>query len=154
MLDSDRAGLRARLTPTGEDIHVAYQALKEEIQSSLGSGPNPRGKTILRSVTDLFVNRADDYSDEQVEVFDDVMHCLLDYTEHDARVELSDAACDGHTRARQSCADVAKGQGPSRVHTHTAAIVCHGRRPRTEFVKQGNPDRAMMIAKRPFINKW
>jgi hypothetical protein len=57
------------------------QALKEEIQSSLGAGPSPRGKSILRSVTDLFVNRASDYSDEQVEVFDDVMHYLLDYTE-------------------------------------------------------------------------
>ena len=65
------------------------QALKVEIETSLGPGPSERGQNVLRSVTDLFVNRADDYSDEQMAVFDDVMHCLLDHTEHSAKVELS-----------------------------------------------------------------
>jgi uncharacterized protein (DUF2336 family) len=65
------------------------QNLKVEIENSLGPGPSERGNTILRSVTDLFVDRAEAYSDDQVEVFDDVMQCLLDHTERHAKVELS-----------------------------------------------------------------
>ncbi len=62
-------------------------------------------------MTDLFVNRAGDYSDEQVEVFDDVMHCLLDHTEHDARIELSGRLAEAPARAGKCCAYAAEGQG-------------------------------------------
>ena len=65
------------------------QSLKTAIETKLGLGPSERGQIVLRGVTDLFVNRAEDYSDEQVAVFDDVMQCLLDHAEHTAKVELS-----------------------------------------------------------------
>src|SRR3954451_18015136 len=43
----------------------------------------------LRRVTDLFLNGAVDYSDEQVALFDDVFHCLLRHIEASAKALLA-----------------------------------------------------------------
>ena len=43
----------------------------------------------LRRVTDLFLNGAVDYSDEQIGLFDDVFQCLMDHIETSARALLS-----------------------------------------------------------------
>jgi uncharacterized protein (DUF2336 family) len=129
------------------------QALKEEIQSSLGAGPSPRGKSILRSVTDLFVNRASDYSDEQVEVFDDVMHCLLDYTEHDARIELSGRLAGVPRAPTNVVRTLLKDKDPAVSTPLLLQSTAVSDVDLTEFVKNGTNEQAMMIAKRPFINK-
>jgi uncharacterized protein (DUF2336 family) len=129
------------------------QALKEEIQTSLGSGPSPRGQTILRSVTDLFVNRASDYSEEQVEVFDDVMHCLLDYTEHNARIELSGRLATAPRAPANVVRTLLKDKDPavsSPILSKSASVTDLDL---TDFVKHGSQEQAMMIARRPFINK-
>jgi uncharacterized protein (DUF2336 family) len=129
------------------------QALKEEIQSSLGSGPNPRGTSILRSVTDLFVNRANDYSDEQVEVFDDVMQCLLDYTEHDARIELSGRLATAPRAPAKVVRTLVKDKDPavSSPILSQSAFVSDG--DLTELAQNGSLEQAMTIAKRPYINR-
>ena len=44
----------------------------------------------LRRVTDLFIYAANDYSDEQIDVFDDVFRCLIRHIETSAKVLLSE----------------------------------------------------------------
>ena len=46
--------------------------LLDELQSALSHGTVARRVETLRRVTDLFVNGAVDYSDEQIALFDDV----------------------------------------------------------------------------------
>src|SRR4029079_19364 len=43
----------------------------------------------LRRVTDLFINGAVDFSDEQVGLFDDVFQCLIEHIETSAKTLLS-----------------------------------------------------------------
>jgi len=50
--------------------------LLDELQTTLAHGTVARRVETLRRVTDLFLNGAVDYSDEQIALFDDVFHCL------------------------------------------------------------------------------
>src|SRR3954447_14560509 len=51
--------------------------LLDELQTALAHGTVARRVETLRRVTDLFLNCAVDYSDEQIALFDDVFNCLL-----------------------------------------------------------------------------
>ena len=51
--------------------------LLTELQNALAHGTVARRVETLRRVTDLFLYGVADYSDEQIEVFDDVFHCLI-----------------------------------------------------------------------------
>jgi uncharacterized protein (DUF2336 family) len=64
-------------------------SLITELETTLASGSSPQRRAILRRVTDLFVTNADNYSNEQVAVFDDVMGYLIKKIEQQALVELS-----------------------------------------------------------------
>src|SRR3954471_9081559 len=63
--------------------------LLDELQTTLAHGPVARRVETLRRVTDLFLNGAVDYSDEQVALFDDVFHCLLRHIEASAKALLA-----------------------------------------------------------------
>jgi len=65
-------------------------SLIAELESALNSGTGAQRSDILRRVTDLFVQQADDYSAEQVGLFDDVMGHLIRKIERAALIELSD----------------------------------------------------------------
>src|ERR1700727_2230013 len=52
-------------------------ALLDELETTLASGSSSRGIAILPSVTDLFINGAQRFSEDQIAVFDDVMARLL-----------------------------------------------------------------------------
>ena len=129
------------------------QPLKEEIQSSLGSGPNPRGKLILRSVTDLFVNRADEYSNEQMDVFGDVMHCLLDYTEHDARIELSGRLSAAPRAPTKIVRTLLKDKDPAVASPILSHLSSMSENDLIELAKEGSLEQAMVLAKRPSISR-
>src|ERR1700739_4845840 len=59
------------------------------LQATLAHGTvAPRVET-LRRVTDLFINGAVDYSDDQVALFDDVFQCLIRHIEVSAKALLS-----------------------------------------------------------------
>jgi uncharacterized protein (DUF2336 family) len=129
------------------------QNLKTEIETSLGPGPSARGNTVLRSVTDLFVNRADDYSDEQVSVFDDVMQCLLDHTEHDAKVELSSRLAP-ISRAPAKVVSTLLNDKDPRVSTPMLAKSSSvSDTDLSAIIAAGAAEQLMMIARRPAINK-
>jgi uncharacterized protein (DUF2336 family) len=68
---------------------VAPESLLDELQSTLAHGTVARRVETLRRVTDLFINGAVDYSDEQVELFDDVFQCLIRHIEVSAKALLS-----------------------------------------------------------------
>ena len=64
--------------------------LLDELEATLTSGNIPRRVDILSRVTDLFVNNAQNYSEEQVGVFDDVMARLVNVIENKARAKLAE----------------------------------------------------------------
>ena len=64
-------------------------ALLDELETALGSGTIGRRIDILTRVTDLFINGAERYSEDQVGVFDDVMARLVNAIEAKARAKLS-----------------------------------------------------------------
>jgi len=63
--------------------------LLDELQTALAHGTVARRVETLRRVTDLFLHAADDYSDEQIDLFDDVFRCLMRHIETSAKVMLS-----------------------------------------------------------------
>ena len=63
--------------------------LIDELEAALGSGSISRRIDILTRITDLFLNGAELYSEEQVGVFDDVMARLVNTIETQARAKLA-----------------------------------------------------------------
>jgi uncharacterized protein (DUF2336 family) len=68
---------------------IAPASLLDELQSTLAHGTVARRVETLRGVTDLFINGAVDYSDEQIALFDDVFQCLIDHIETSAKALLA-----------------------------------------------------------------
>src|SRR3954468_23728834 len=68
---------------------TASVELLDELQSALSHGTVARRVETLRRVTDLFLNGAVDYSDEQIALFDDVFQCLMRHIEASARALLA-----------------------------------------------------------------
>src|SRR6195256_2331755 len=63
--------------------------LLDELQTTLAHGTVARRVETLRRVTDLFLNGAVDYSDEQIALFDDVFQCLMQHIENSAKALLA-----------------------------------------------------------------
>jgi uncharacterized protein (DUF2336 family) len=64
--------------------------LLEELEIALSSGSFDRRNEILTSVTDLFIDGAQRFSEDQIGVFDDVMARLVSAIEAKARAKLAD----------------------------------------------------------------
>src|ERR1700682_2626114 len=67
---------------------TAPESLLDELQSPPAHRTVARRVETLRRVTDLFINGAVDYSDQQVGLFDDVYQCLMDHIETSAKALL------------------------------------------------------------------
>src|SRR5882672_8999126 len=65
------------------------ESLLDELQHTLAHGTVARRVETLRRVTDLFINGAVDYSDEQIGLFDDVFQCLMEHIETSAKALLA-----------------------------------------------------------------
>jgi uncharacterized protein (DUF2336 family) len=63
--------------------------LLDELEAALASGNIPRRVDILGRVADLFIHGAERYSEDQVNVFDDVMARLVNTIESKARAKLA-----------------------------------------------------------------
>src|ERR1700720_3463361 len=68
---------------------IAPTSLLDELQATLAHGTVARRVETLRRVTDLFINGAVDFSDDQIELFDDVFQCLIHHIENSAKALLS-----------------------------------------------------------------
>src|SRR3954453_4351729 len=68
---------------------VTSENLLDELQTTLAHGTVARRVETLRRVTDLFINGAVDFSDEQVALFDDVFQCLMHHIETSAKTLLA-----------------------------------------------------------------
>ncbi|CCD92451.1 conserved hypothetical protein [Bradyrhizobium sp. ORS 375] len=64
-------------------------SLLDELEDTLAHGTVARRVETLRKVTDLFVDGAADFADDQVALFDDVFECLIDHIEVSARALLA-----------------------------------------------------------------
>jgi uncharacterized protein (DUF2336 family) len=65
------------------------ESLLDELQTTLAHGTVARRVETLRRVTDLFINGAVDYSDQQIGLFDDVFQCLIVHIETSAKALLA-----------------------------------------------------------------
>src|ERR1700733_76394 len=63
--------------------------LLDELQTTLAHGTVARRVETLRRVTDLFINGAVDFSNEQIALFDDVFQCLMEHIETSAKALLA-----------------------------------------------------------------
>src|SRR6202035_1317882 len=61
----------------------------DELQTTLAHGTVAQRVETLRRVTDLFINGAVDFSNEQIALFDDVFQCLILHIETSAKALLS-----------------------------------------------------------------
>jgi uncharacterized protein (DUF2336 family) len=73
----------------GSKTAATTENLLDELQATLAHGTVARRVETLRRVTDLFINGAVDYSDDQIALFDDVFQCLLVHIEVSAKALLS-----------------------------------------------------------------
>ena len=60
-----------------------------ELDETLNTASDERQRAILRKITELFVGRSEEYSGDQLALFDDVMFRLIERSEHSALIELS-----------------------------------------------------------------
>jgi uncharacterized protein (DUF2336 family) len=65
------------------------ESLLDELQNTLAHGTVARRVETLRRVTDLFINGAVDFSNEQIGLFDDVFQCLMVHIETSAKALLA-----------------------------------------------------------------
>src|ERR1700719_4514824 len=65
------------------------ESLLDELETTLAHGTVARRVETLRRVTDLFINGAVDFSNEQIELFDDVFQCLMEHIETSAKALLA-----------------------------------------------------------------
>jgi uncharacterized protein (DUF2336 family) len=65
------------------------QSLIDEVEESFRHGSSERRVTTLRRITDLFLDGADSFQDQQIGVFDDILCKLIDKIEREAIAELS-----------------------------------------------------------------
>ena len=69
--------------------NVTSESLLDELQATLAHGTVARRVETLRRVTDLFIDGAVDFSDEQIGLFDDVFKCLIQHIEASAKALLA-----------------------------------------------------------------
>ena len=67
----------------------SFKSVLDELESALQSGAMGRRTTVLRQITDLFTSGAENFSQQQIALFDDVMSHLISHIESRALVELS-----------------------------------------------------------------
>jgi len=75
-------------------MSMATQSLIMELDAALTTATNHRQLEILRRVTDLFIIGAENYTDEQVAIFDDVIARLIARMDQRALRELSARLAD------------------------------------------------------------
>src|SRR4051812_25298561 len=68
----------------------AYTMVAAELEDAITNGSSQKRVEALRRITDLFINGAEQFSDEQVALFDEVIARLAAEIEARARVELAD----------------------------------------------------------------
>jgi len=100
------------------DMKAAAQSLITELDETLSKIPDSRQLVILQRVTDLFMVGAENYSDEQIAIFDDVICRLIENIGQPALVELADRLSSvgkgpGNTLARLSSSDDIAVSGPT-----------------------------------------
>ncbi len=66
------------------------RTLISELEAAMQSGSGDRRTATLRRVTDLFLANAEQYDDEQLQLFDDVLGHMVDRIETKVRAELSE----------------------------------------------------------------
>lgn len=94
------------------------QTLITELDETLSKIPDSRQLVILQRVTDLFMVGAENYNDEQIAIFDDVICRLIENIGQSALVELADRLSSvdkgpGNTLARLSSSDDIAVSGPT-----------------------------------------
>jgi uncharacterized protein (DUF2336 family) len=110
---------------------AAYASLIHEIEDAIASGSGDRRASLLRSITGLFLNGAEAFSDDQIAMFDDVIGKLAEHIEVEVRSELARRLAPLHrgpptvikTLASDDAIDVAKPVLEQSPQLHDAELV-------------------------------
>jgi len=73
---------------------TAFQSVVIELEDAIANGTSQKRVQALRAITDLFVTGSRRFSDEQIELFDQVIVRLADEIEARARAELAERLAD------------------------------------------------------------
>jgi uncharacterized protein (DUF2336 family) len=68
---------------------IEISSLIEDLEDALANGTEQRRLVALRRVTDMFIAGSSRFSPEQIALFDDVLLCLTEEIEHQARATLA-----------------------------------------------------------------
>jgi uncharacterized protein (DUF2336 family) len=131
----------------------AQRSLIAEIEGAIASGSAERRVETLRRVTDLFLGRASDYSEVQVELFDEVISRLAHRIETKAREELANRLAPVGNAPREVVRSLARDEaievaGP--VLTHSPRL---SEEELLEFATNNGQDRLLAISKRATISE-
>jgi uncharacterized protein (DUF2336 family) len=101
---------------------ASTESLLDELQTTLAHGTVARRVETLRRVTDLFIDGAVDYSDDQIALFDDVFQCLIVHIEVSAKALLANRLAPIDTAPTQTMRtlaydDVIEVAGPVLSHS-------------------------------------
>jgi uncharacterized protein (DUF2336 family) len=94
LADSLRISLRSfskvgRPLLAQHDAMTAYPSLINEIEAAITQGSTERRTSLLRSISDLFIQSVESFSHQQIDLFDDVIIKLCEHIEVAARAELA-----------------------------------------------------------------
>ena len=76
---------------------AAAENLLDELQAALAHGTVARRVETLRRVTDLFIDGAVEFSEQQIGLFDDVFECLIQHIEISAKTLLASRLATSET---------------------------------------------------------
>jgi uncharacterized protein (DUF2336 family) len=131
----------------------AQRSLIAELEGAIASGSSDKRVDTLRRVTDLFMVGANNFSDSQVGLFDDVISKLAEQIETKARAELASRLAPVKNAPTEIVRRLARDEsievaGPVLTHsnrlTEADLLAC---------VQSNNQDRMLAISKRAAISE-
>ena len=79
-----------KISQQAKMIAEAQESLISDLEEAVKAGSPEKHIQTLRHVTDLFLNDADKFSEDQIAVFDDVLCLLINRIETKAKAELGE----------------------------------------------------------------
>jgi uncharacterized protein (DUF2336 family) len=131
----------------------AQSSLITQVENAIASGSADKRVDTLRRITDLFMLRADSYSDDQVEVFDDVISRLAERIETEARAELARRLAPVARAPLAAIRSLARDQS---IHVAGPVLTHSPRLTEEELLSFANPqgqDRLLAISKRATVSE-
>jgi uncharacterized protein (DUF2336 family) len=127
--------------------------LMDELDETLASGSTPSRTRLLQRVTDLYLDGAVHYSDEQIALFDDVLGRLLSDIEESAKRELARRLAAAPVPPPKVARTLALDEAPA---VAAPLLIHNDRLDDTDLLacaRKGSQVHLLAITKRPVVNE-